>query len=128
VEQASTLPDLEDLIAPLEQAIADVLIPSIIGDNCTQEERELLALLVRMGGMCLTNPSQEASSEYVASVNISGPSAVQATKRKLNTRCATRDSPSEESVCERKTKNLHDQVKSSISGKTLRPWYPERRF
>ena len=60
------MPDLEDLLAPLEQAIADVLIPFIIGHCCTQERRELLALLVRMGGLCLTNPSQEASSEYVA--------------------------------------------------------------
>ena len=41
-----TLPDLEDLLAPLEQAIADVLIPSITGHYCTQDhrERELLAL------------------------------------------------------------------------------------
>ena len=72
-----TLPDLEDLLAPLEQAIADVLIPSITGHYCTQDERELLALPVRMGGMGLTNPSQEAASEYVASANISGPLAQQ---------------------------------------------------
>ena len=70
-----TLPDLEDLLAPLERAIADVLIPSITGHYCTQGERELLALPVRMGGMGLTNPSQEAASEYVASANISGPLA-----------------------------------------------------
>ena len=31
-----TLPDLEDLLAPLERAIADVLIPSIKGHYCTQ--------------------------------------------------------------------------------------------
>ena len=65
-----TLPDLEDPLAPLERALADVLIPSIY---CTQGERDLLALPVRMGGMGLTNPSQEAASEYVASGNISGP-------------------------------------------------------
>ena len=59
--------------APLEQAIADVLILSIIGQYCTQDEGELLALPVRMGGMGLTNPSQETASEYVASANISGP-------------------------------------------------------
>ena len=43
-----TLPDLEDLLAPLEQATADFLIPSITGHYCTQDERELLALPVRM--------------------------------------------------------------------------------
>ena len=70
-----TLPDLEDLLALLERARADVLIPSITGHYCTQGERELLALPVRMGGMDLTNPSQEAASDYVASANISGPLA-----------------------------------------------------
>ena len=43
-----TLPDLEDLLAPLEHAIADVLILSITGHFCTQGERELLALPVRI--------------------------------------------------------------------------------
>ena len=62
-----TLTDLEDLLAPLERAIAEVLIPSITGHHCTQAERELLALPVRMGGMGLTNPSQVAALQYVAS-------------------------------------------------------------
>ena len=68
-----TLPDLEDVLAPLERAKLDVLIFSITGHYRTQGERELLSLPVRMGGMDLTNPSQEAASEYVASGNISGP-------------------------------------------------------
>jgi len=63
--------DLEDLLVPMKQAIADVLIPSITGHYCTQNERELLALPVRMRGMGLTNLSQEAASEYIASANIS---------------------------------------------------------
>ena len=53
-----TLPDFEDLLAPLEQEIGDVLISSITGHYCTHDERELLALPVRMGGMNQTNPSQ----------------------------------------------------------------------
>ena len=72
-----TLPDLEDVLAPLERAKLDVLILSITGHYRTQGERELLALPVRMGGMDLTNPSQEAASEYLASANISGPLAQQ---------------------------------------------------
>ena len=36
-----TLPDIEDVLAPLERAIADALIPSITGHKCTQAEREL---------------------------------------------------------------------------------------
>ena len=92
-----TLPDLEDLLAPLERAIADDLIPSIIGHYCTQAERNYWP--VRIGGLGLTNPSQVAASEYVVSADISGPLAQQIksqvtshqTKRKYklrNKRCA----------------------------------------
>ena len=72
-----TLPDIEDLLAPLERAIADALIPSITGHKCTQAERELLAQTVRMRGMGLITPSQVAALEYVASAYISGPLAQQ---------------------------------------------------
>ena len=47
-----TLPDTEDLLAPLECAIADALKLSITDHNCTQAEHELLALPVRIGGIC----------------------------------------------------------------------------
>ena len=62
-----TLPDIDDLLLPLERAIADALIPSITGHNCTQAERELLVLLVKMAGMGLINLSQMAALEYAAS-------------------------------------------------------------
>ena len=46
-----TLPDIENLLQPLERAISDVLIPSLIGRNCSEAERDLVALPVRMGGL-----------------------------------------------------------------------------
>ena len=55
-----TLPDIEELLEPLEHAISDVLIPSLTEPNCSPTERELLALAVRMGGLVLTNPSASA--------------------------------------------------------------------
>lgn len=44
-----TLPDIEELLEPLERAIADVLIPSITDHHCTKNERDLVALPVRQG-------------------------------------------------------------------------------
>ena len=44
-----TLPDIETLLQPLERAISNVLIPSLIGRNCSEAERDLVALPVRMG-------------------------------------------------------------------------------
>ena len=66
-----TLPDIETLLQPLERAISDVLIPSLIGRNCS--EAVLAALPVRMGGLGLINPSDSADAEYSASIRVSAP-------------------------------------------------------
>ena len=68
-----TLPDIEDLLEPLERAISDVLIPSLTEHNCSVTERKLLALPARMGGLGMTNPSESAESEYSASIRMSAP-------------------------------------------------------
>ena len=69
-----TLPDIEDLLEPLERAIADVLIPSITDHHCTTpSERDLLALPVRLGGLGIINPSQDADLQYQASMKTTAP-------------------------------------------------------
>ena len=70
-----TLPDNEDLLEPAERAIADVLIPSILEHKCTQAERDILALLVRMGGLGIINPTKTATSEFTASRKATAPLA-----------------------------------------------------
>ena len=50
-----------------------MLIPSLIGRNCSEAERDLVALSVRMGGLELINPSDSADAEYSASVRVSAP-------------------------------------------------------
>ena len=109
----------------MERAIADALIPSITGHNCTQAESELLALPVSVGGMGLPNPSQTAALEYAASANISGPLA-------QRIKSQAHEPPDESKVnvhamqCEmgqvkyQYLKETLDEVKGSISGKTLR--------
>ena len=37
-----TLRDIENLLQPLERAISDVLIPSLISRNCSETEHDLL--------------------------------------------------------------------------------------
>ena len=68
-----TLPDIENLLQLLERAISDVLIPSLILRNCSEAERELVALPVRMGGLGLINPSESADAEYSASIRAIAP-------------------------------------------------------
>ena len=68
-----TLPDIENLLQPLERAISDVLMPSLIGSNCSKAERDLVALPERMGGLGLINPSDSTDAEYSASIRVSAP-------------------------------------------------------
>ena len=68
-----TLPDIENLLQPLECAISDVLIPSLIGRNCSEAVRDVVALPVCMGGLGLINPSDSADAEYSASIRVSAP-------------------------------------------------------
>ena len=68
-----TLPDIGNLLQPLERAISDVLIPSLTGRNCSEAEHDLVALPVRMGDLGLINPSESADAEYSASIRVSAP-------------------------------------------------------
>ena len=44
-----TLPDIQDLLEPLENAISQVLIPAITECKCNQLDRNILALPIRLG-------------------------------------------------------------------------------
>jgi len=68
-----TLPDIQDLLEPLEKAISQVLIPAITERKCNQLDRTILALPVRPGGLGFGNPCLEASHEYASSVKVTTP-------------------------------------------------------
>ena len=50
-----------------------MLIPLLIGCNCSEAVRDLVALLVRMGGLVLISPSDRVDAEYSASISASAP-------------------------------------------------------
>ena len=69
-----TIPDIKDLLLPLESAIHQHLIPALTGrDVCSAPERDLLALPVRLGGLGLINPAQESTSAFESSKRITAP-------------------------------------------------------
>ena len=69
-----TIPNIHDLLLPLEDAITQHLIPAITGrKSCSTVERELLALPVRLGGLGLTNPSTLSSPSLQASEMLTKP-------------------------------------------------------
>ena len=50
-----------------------MLIPWLIGRNCSEAERNLVALPVRMGGLGQINQADNADVEYSASIRVSFP-------------------------------------------------------
>ena len=68
-----TLPDIQDLLEPLESAISRVLIPAITDRQCGQLDRDILALPVRLGGLGIANPSSDANFDYTSSVKVTAP-------------------------------------------------------
>ena len=66
-----TIPNIGHLFQPLETIIRDELIPALTGKHSVSEEiRNLLTLPVRLGGLGIVNPVQQAQSHYQASKNI----------------------------------------------------------
>ncbi len=69
-----TIPDIEDLLQPLENAIQLHLIPALTGrPPCSTIERKLLALPVRLGGLGLRDPSTISSDCFRSSERITAP-------------------------------------------------------
>ena len=60
-----TIPDIQHLFQPLEDAIHQLFIPSLTGrPPCSKLTRKLLVLLVRMGGLSLINPTDPSNHNY----------------------------------------------------------------
>lgn len=68
-----TLPDIQDLLEPLETAISSVLIPAITGLDCSQNDRDILSLPAHHDGLGIPNPCLEAEREYSSSVKVTMP-------------------------------------------------------
>ena len=68
------IPDIGDLLAPLEKAFRDKLLPTITGRAAiSDDERELLALPVRLGGLGVPRADERAQRQFQASLGITGP-------------------------------------------------------
>ena len=72
-----TLPDIQDLLRPLEDALVSSFIPSLTGHRCNPTESQLLELPTRAGGLGIINPCTKAPVCYEASRRISAPLARQ---------------------------------------------------
>ena len=68
-----TIPRVLELLKPLEEAIALKFIPAIVGMVVSVEERALLALPIRLGGLGIVDLQSVSGSEFAASEKITSP-------------------------------------------------------
>ena len=60
-----TISGISELLKPLEEVIALKFIPALVGRAVSAEERTLLALPVRLGGLGIVDPQTVSGSEFV---------------------------------------------------------------
>ena len=71
---ARTIPDIEDLLQPLEDAIRQQFLPSLTGQVAFGDAaRDLMALPVRLGGLGVINPSRQSTAHNNMSKKITAP-------------------------------------------------------
>ena len=69
-----TIPNIDSLLQPLEDAIRHVFLPALIGrQSFSDEERELFALPARLGGLGITIPTKCARRQSSSSSKLSDP-------------------------------------------------------
>ena len=69
-----TIDNVDKFFQPIEDAINDKLIPALTGrDQCSSEERKLLALITRYGGLNIINPVAAADIQFDVSQKIAEP-------------------------------------------------------
>lgn len=60
-----TIPNIKDLLQPLENVIRKHFIPSITGDHCCNDiERKLLSLPPKLGGLGIINPMEIVEDQF----------------------------------------------------------------
>jgi len=63
-----TIPDIADLLKPLKTSIRNDLLPAIFnGYLCSDNERELISLPTKFGGLGIFNPTERCTAEFNSS-------------------------------------------------------------
>merc|ERR1712121_557990 len=65
-----TVHDISELFQQLEKAISENLIPTICGRLVTEDQRRILSLPYRYGGLGIRNPVKTADREYTSSLGV----------------------------------------------------------
>ena len=62
-----TVADISQLLHPMEEAIKTIFIPALVGQNVNEDERALISLPPRLGGLGIVKPQEMCDAEYTNS-------------------------------------------------------------
>ena len=68
-----TIPDIDSLLKPLDDVIDTKLIPSLLGGQISNTERDLFSLPIRLGGLGLPRISEKSTLDFETSKKITAP-------------------------------------------------------
>ena len=66
-----TVSNISQILHPLEEAIKNIFIPALVSQNITVDERSLISLPPRLGGLGIVNPQEMCDAEYTNSKMLS---------------------------------------------------------
>ena len=64
------MPNNSQNLGRLEQEIHQSLIPAIVGKSISEEERNVISLPIRSGGLGISKPNEESDYEYIVSQKV----------------------------------------------------------
>ena len=68
-----TIPEIHERILKVDEKIENVLLPSLLVEGVTKNEKLLYSLPVRMGGLGISNFSEKCNHDYDALKKVSKP-------------------------------------------------------
>ena len=120
-----TIRDISHLFDPLEDAIRQHLIPSLIGREVSDLERRIIALPYRYGGMGILNPTQTSDREYEASKAITAQLSTMIYHQQMDMSELDRETMEQTKLERRAVKeqwfrNEHEQISDVLNEKSKR--------
>ena len=111
-----TIGDITENLKPLDRVLDEVFIPALFGDEITVEERELISIQVKEGGLGIREVSKNSLSSYETSKEITAPLIMQIINQSDNLPNVD-DVRSARSVAMLKVKEKQEQTTTEIKTK-----------
>ena len=119
---ARTIPDIADLLQPLEDTIRQSFLPSITRQNAfSNDGRKLMGLPVCLGGLGIGNPCSQRAAQYAMSEKITALLAVLILQQ---SKSLSAEAKAEQLRAKNEARKLCQQHEEEASSELTNQWQP----